>query len=690
MNLKKTEFDKTAKILVVDDQPENLFAMEAMLKDAGTQVFKAESGKEALSMMLHHNFAMVFLDVKMPEMDGFELAKLIRGNDKTKNIPIIFLSAYSKEDQFIYKGYEAGAVDYILKPFNNDVVKQKAKVFLEINHQKALLEQTTLELSETNKKLQEAKDELELRIKERTQELTIANKNLNQEIIKYQQAEKALRKSSELLNATQQLSKVGGWEFDIVTGKSIWTEELYRIHEISADPGIGLIEESLKCYGSKDKTILYNAFRNAVEKGETYDLELPFTTFKGQSRWIRTTGQPVYEEDKIVRVIGNLMDITERKQAEESLRESEERFRRLAENARDIIYRMSLPDGKYEYVSPAAYSIFGYYPEEFYANPSLFHQAIHPDWHKYFEEQWINLLKGEMPPTYEYQIIHKSGEIRWLNQRNILVCEENGIPIAIEGIVTDITERKQAEEEIRTLYLELEQRVIDRTARLEATNKELESLTYSLAHDLRTPLRAIDGFGHALLEEYQDKVDAQGKDYLHRVRSATQRIGQIIDDILSLSSVSRGEMNIQEVNLSQMVQKIADEIHSIQPEREVRFIIQEGIKVQGDARLLHTVFENLIGNAWKFTSKHPTALIEFGMQQQNDIATYFIRDDGAGFDMNYAQKLFGAFQRLHTITEFPGTGVGLATVQRVIHRHGGNVWAKSEVEKGTTIYFTIA
>lgn len=176
---------------------------------------------------------------------------------------------------------------------------------------------------------------------------------------------------------------------------------------------------------------------------------------------------------------------------------------------------------------------------------------------------------------------------------------------------------------------------------------------------------------------------------MQRVRTATQRMAQLIDDLLNLSKVNRSELNIQKVNLSMMAQDIADNLHETQPERQVEFSVQEGIEVQGDYRLLHIVLENLLGNAWKFTSTHSSAHIEFGLQQQEEIPVYFIHDDGAGFDMKYSQKLFGAFQRLHTVNEFPGTGVGLATVQRVIHKHGGNVWAEGEVEKGSTFYFTI-
>jgi len=224
---------------------------------------------------------------------------------------------------------------------------------------------------------------------------------------------------------------------------------------------------------------------------------------------------------------------------------------------------------------------------------------------------------------------------------------------------------------------------------VEAVNKELEAFAYSVSHDLRAPLRSIDGFSQIIVEDYQDKIDEQGKSYLERIRSASQRMAQLIDDMLNLSRVSRAEMNIRQVNLGKMAQEIADDLLITYPERKAEFIIQDGIKVQGDSHLLRIVLENLLGNAWKYTSKHTSAHIEFGVQQQDGKLVYFIRDDGAGFEMDYVHKLFGAFQRLHSSTDFPGTGVGLATVQRVIHRHGGKVWAEGEVEKGATFYFTL-
>jgi len=242
---------------------------------------------------------------------------------------------------------------------------------------------------------------------------------------------------------------------------------------------------------------------------------------------------------------------------------------------------------------------------------------------------------------------------------------------------------------IKKYSRELEFKVANRTEQLLAANKELEAFAYSVSHDLRAPLRSIDGFSHTLLEDYEEKIDEQGKKYLHRIQSAVHRMAQLIEDMLNLSRISRSEMNVRQVNLSSLVQDIINEFRESQPGRNVEVIIQEDITVTGDERLLRVVLENLFGNAWKFTSKHQKSLIEFGMQRMDNKPVYFIRDDGAGFDSKYAQKLFGAFQRLHTTDDFPGTGIGLATVQRIIHRHSGNVWAEGEVEKGATFYFTL-
>jgi len=287
------------------------------------------------------------------------------------------------------------------------------------------------------------------------------------------------------------------------------------------------------------------------------------------------------------------------------------------------------------------------------------------------------------------------------------------------GMVQDITERKQTEEKIKSLNEELKHHVLQ----LEAANRELEAFSYSVSHDLRSPLRSVAGFSRALLEDYAEKLDPEGTDSLERIVAATQRMGRLIDDMLNLSRVTRAELKREEINLSGLAGKIADMLRKTQPGRQAEIIIAEDLVAQGDEHLLTIVLENLLGNAWKFTGKNSNTVIEFGItncgmrnaefglkdqESENDNqheavsqsaihnlksaigkVVYFVKDNGAGFDMSYAGKMFNPFQRLHSVKDFPGTGIGLATVKRIINRHGGSVWIEAEVNRGTTVYFTL-
>jgi signal transduction histidine kinase len=265
-----------------------------------------------------------------------------------------------------------------------------------------------------------------------------------------------------------------------------------------------------------------------------------------------------------------------------------------------------------------------------------------------------------------------------LNILDDFESEKNKVDLVNAQLERQIGERKRVETQMRGV-----------NAELLAANKELEAFSYSVSHDLRAPLRGIDGFSLALLEDYADKLDADGKDYLHRVRAATQRMGMLIDDMLNLARVARTEVRVEKSDLGALARSVASELQKTQPERSVEFRIEDGLEAFVDSHLIRIALENLLGNAWKFTSKRESCCIEFGRTSRDGRLAYYVRDDGAGFDPAYASRLFGAFQRLHDKSDFPGTGVGLATVQRIIQRHGGRIWAESAVERGATFYFTL-
>jgi len=299
------------------------------------------------------------------------------------------------------------------------------------------------------------------------------------------------------------------------------------------------------------------------------------------------------------------------------------------------------------------------------------------------------ILTGDRARVYEEQIASAGVERTFLTLK-APYRDVTGKIIGLIGISRDITDRKQAEEEIRLLNTDLEQRVAHRTAELEAANRELEAFSYSVSHDLRAPLRSMDGFAQALLEDYGDKLDDTARDYVKRVRDASQRMGGLIEGILELSRIARQDLHREPVDLSAIAREVIDALKSQEPQRKVVVHISDGLVADGDRRLLHAVLENLLGNAWKYTSKHPDARIEFGTAAAKGARpAYFVRDDGAGFDMKYASKLFGAFQRMHGVSEFEGHGVGLATVQRIIRRHGGSIWAEAQIERGATFFFTL-
>ena len=392
------------KILLVDDQRDNLLSASAVLESLGQEVIAAQSGREALLLLLDHDFAVIVLDIMMPGMDGFETATFVRQRERSRHTPIIFLTALGRSDEHIRRGYDLGAVDYITKPFVPEFLRAKVSVFVELHRKSQLLKQQSALLERRNSELQEA-----------------------------------------------------------------------------------------------------------------------------------------------------------------------------------------------------------------------------------------------------------------------------------------VKRSRQAEEQIMALNAHLENRL----QQLNEANKELETFSYSVSHDLRGPLSRMAGFSRALLESSADKLDNQGKLYLQRIYDAAHHTCDLVDDLLQFSRLGRLEMSEATVDLSSIVRSIATDLTSRDPERKAKFSIADDVRVRGDLALLRAALLNLLENAWKFTGKHSHALIEFGVQQDSDGPVYFVRDDGAGFDMGDSARLFNPFQRLHKDSEFEGTGIGLATVERIVRRHGGRIWAEGGIERGATFFFTL-
>ncbi|MBN2349047.1 MAG: PAS domain S-box protein [Bacteroidales bacterium] len=612
-----------------------------------------------------------------------------------------------------------------------------------------------------------------------------------------------LKNNEALLNETQKLAKLGGWEYIVATKELIWTDEVYSIYEIKKEKGLSLFEMSISGFSPQDRKILESAFSELLENGTPYNLEFPMNTFKNRLIWIQTSARPVYSRGKIVRVSGNIKDITERKHASEALQTSEAKFRALVEQSLTGIYILQ-PD-RFLYVNHQFTEIFGYSRAEIlsgmgprdliieediqmvvnniqqrisgkikslryvargkhkngstiwieihgsnldidresviagtilditeqkkteeriqkseekyrqivetanegiwvideHSNTSFVNQKmaeilgytvnemLNKSLYDFMDKQEIDTAeinvekrKHGVSEEHEFKFNRKDGQPVWVLINTVPLTSNRDAYTGALAMVTDITSRKKTEEELAEYRNHLELLVQQKT-------KDLEAFTYSVSHDLKAPLRAISGFSDILLEDYIGKMDNEAVRLLKIIISNADKMRLLIDDLLEFSRLGKKEIHAANIPTNKLIDEIKSEFEQELQNRNVQWDIEKLPEIIGDHSMVKQIFVNLISNAIKFTRKRKNTLIKIGCEKEGENNVFFVSDNGVGFDMNYVDKIFQVFHRLHSLDEFEGSGVGLAIVHRIILKHGGKIWAEGEINKGATIKFII-
>jgi len=498
---------------------------------------------------------------------------------------------------------------------------------------------------------------------------------------------KELKASNERLKEAQRIAHLGNWVWDIKANIVHRSDEVYRIldrtpRQMTGYEGFG------ECLHPDDKPLMQAAISQALKDHKPFSLEARIITGDNQIRITYSQAQVSVDKDgEVTSIHGIVQDITERKMAEQRITEAGIQLNNLFNTVDEGLFSVDMIAHKYINISKANERIYGYTAEEFFANPRLWNEVIHPD-DRSATQKYQELVRQGKSIQHHFRIIHKDGSIRWLEAKATPTLNEAGRLIRIDGVVNDITEKKAAEAEIIALNASLEGKVKQRTGELEAANKELESFSYSVSHDLRAPLRVINGFSKLLVRKYGDKLDEDGKENLDAIMANAVHMGNLIDDLLSFSRLGRAELKKNTLDMNDMVRSAIDEVRS-SDHNSAEIRLHDLKSAKADPVLLKQVWVNLLSNAAKYSRKREKPIIEIGTLGENGSTTYYVKDNGAGFDMEHYGKLFGVFQRLHKVTEYEGTGVGLALTQRIINRHGGKIWAEAKVNEGATFYFTL-
>jgi PAS domain S-box-containing protein len=689
-------------ILIVDDARDSLELLNRILEERRYRVRLATSGRLALKSVAAKLPDLILLDVKMPEMDGYEVCRRLKSNAHSRNVPVLFISAHGETAKKV-EGFKAGGVDFITKPFEREEVLARV---------------------ETQLRLHDLTEHLEQQVDQRTQEL-------RREILAREQAQEQLRESekrySEIVEGTDNLIT----EVD-VEGRLVFVNEAAR-----------------KVFGLPPKACIGRSafdFIHPDDRGKTYQSFLQWIEDKKSS--VTFENRQVSRSDKVTDMHWTInlhfddqghitsiksiaRDVTEQKKAQAALAREAEINLATAELSRNLLSSASIDHIAFlvlEQAKRLTVSAFGYVghidPETGYlVCPTLTRDiwdtcavADKDIVFKKFTGLWGWVLKNRKPllinepaddprssgtppghvPIHCFlsapALIGETlvGQVSVANADHDYTDRELKVIERLANLYAIAIQRRQAEEDIKKYRNQLEERVKERTAKLETTNKELEAFAYSVSHDLQAPLRHIDGFLELLQKKAEPALDKESLHYMDAIANAAQGMGKLIDDLLSFSRMGRHAVTIQSVDLGNLLREVIGELEPEAAGRNITWRIGALPAVDGDAAMLRIVLSNLIANALKFTRPRQQARIEIGaLPGQGAEATIFVRDNGVGFDMAYADKLFGVFQRLHRADEFEGTGIGLANVRRIVARHGGRTWAEAKVEQGATFYFAL-
>ncbi len=523
---------------------------------------------------------------------------------------------------------------------------------------------------------------VEVKVQQIEFEGKLANLVFFRDITAKRKTAEAIKYQEFLLKEMGNIAKIGGWEFNPETGEGSWTDEVARIHGLVPGDKTN-VEVGLSFYTEESREKVVNAINEAINHKKGYNIELEMVLRDGTHKWVHTFGEPVIEDGKVVKIRGAFQDITERKFAEKVLSESEQKYKAFFEYSLDALILSNI-EGVLLEVNQATCKMLGYTEEEL-------KQKYRKDIIDNSENKLDDFLEKRSKDGVAV------GELRLIRKDGSFVDAEVSSAIFLDAddnqktslIIRDISARKQAEKDIKDLNAELEQRIVERTAQLSAVNKDLEAFAYSVSHDLRAPLRGINGLTMILQDNYIGKLDEEGTRLCDRIRANSLKMGTLIDDLLSFSKASTSEIRKSTVDMNLLVKNVIAELSDKEHLSNIEFRLSNLPAAEGDANLIQQVWINLISNAVKFSSKKEKPIIEIKGHMLDGTSFYAIKDNGAGFNMQYAEKLFTAFQRLHSEKEFQGTGAGLAIVERILNKHGGRIWAESVEGAGATFSFSL-